>query len=102
MRTLIACAILAGCALTEPKTMERPLGPGEIASARATENALDVGKSTKSEVRAILGEATALEFATGYEVWVYRERRDPKTQTPSSELVLLFEPAGILAKTRVR
>lgn len=102
MRTLIACALLAGCALTEPKPVQRPLGPGEIASARQAENVLEPGKSTKAEVRALLGEATTLEFATGYEVWVYRERRDPKTQTPSSELVLLFEPAGLLAKTRVR
>jgi hypothetical protein len=102
MRALIVCALLAGCALTEPKTVERPLGPGEISSARQAENVLDVGKSTKVDVRALLGQATALEFETGYEVWVYRERRDPKTQTPSSELVLLFEPAGILAKTRVR
>jgi len=102
MRTLVACALLAGCALTEPIPPERPLGPGEIASARQAENALELGKSTKADVKALLGEATALTFATGYEVWVYRERPDPKTQTPSLELVLLFEPAGILAKTRVR
>ena len=102
MRTLITCALLAGCALTEPRPVERPLGPGEIGSAQQAENALDIGKSTKADVRALLGEPTALEFATGYEVWVYRERRDPKMQTASSELVLLFEPAGVLAKTRVR
>lgn len=102
MRTLVACALLAGCALTQPIPVARPLGPGEIASARQAENALELGKSTKADVKALLGEATALEFASGYEVWVYRERRDPKTQSPSSELVLLFEPAGILAKTRVR
>ena len=102
MRTLIACALVAGCALTEPQPVERPLSRGEIASARQAVNALELGKSTKADVKALLGEATALEFASGYEVWVYRERRDPKKETPSSELVLLFEPAGLLAKTRVR
>lgn len=102
MRTLIACAFLAGCALTEPKMVERPLGPGEIALARQAQNAFELGKSTKADVKALLGEATALEFATGYEVGIYRERRDAKRQTPSTEFVLLFEPAGILAKTRVR
>lgn len=102
MRRLVACALLAGCALTQPIPVARPLGPGEIASARQAENALELGKSTKADVKARFGEATALRFATGYEVWVYRERREPKTQTPNLELVLLFEPAGILAKTRVR
>ena len=97
MRAFLACALLAGCALTQPKPAERPLGPGEIVSARVAENALRVGNSTKSHVRALLGEATALEFDTGYEVWVYRERPDPK-----AELVLLFDPSGVLAKTRVR
>jgi hypothetical protein len=36
-----------------------------------------------------------VNFDSGYEVWVYR-------QPPAAELVLLFEPSGILSKTRVR
>jgi outer membrane protein assembly factor BamE (lipoprotein component of BamABCDE complex) len=95
MRALLASALLAGCALTEPKPVERPLGPGEIISARTAEKALSVGTSTKADVRAALGEATVVDFASGYDVWVYRERT-------GSELVLLFEPSGVLAKTRVR
>ena len=102
MRALVLCALLVGCALTEPKPAERPLGPGEISSARAGEKALSVGTSTKAHVRTLLGEATVVDFASGYDVWVYRERSDPKVGTTSSELVLLFEPSGILAKTRVR
>ena len=102
MRALVLCAFLAGCALTAPKPAERPLGPGEISSARAGEKALNVGTSTKADVRRMLGEATVVDFASGYDVWVYRERSDPKVGTTSSELVLLFEPSGVLAKTRVR
>ncbi len=102
MRALLASVLLAGCALTEPKPAERPLGPGDVVSARAAADGLTIGKSTKSDVRARLGEATAIEFGTGYDVWVYRERRDPKTGTSGAELVLLFEPSGFLAKTRVR
>lgn len=102
MRALLACALLAGCALTQPKPAEKPLGPGEIVSARNAENALSVGNSTKSAARASLGEPTAIDFPSGYEVWVYRERRDPKDPKMSAELVLLFEPSGILSKTRVR
>jgi len=102
MRALLACALLAGCALTQPKPAEKPLGPGEIVSALEAANALRVGTSTKSDVRAALGQATVVDFPSGYDVWVYRERRDPKDPKTSAELVLLFEPSGILAKTRVR
>ena len=91
---LIACALLAGCAATQPAPKPAPLGPGEIRSARAAENALAIGRSTKSDVRAALGEGTVVDFDSGYEVWVYRK--------PAEELVLLFEPAGVLSNTRVR
>ena len=102
MRALLMLALLAGCALTEPRPAERPLGPGEILSAQAADNALSVGTSTKADVRAAFGEATVVDFASGYDVWVYRERQDPKAGTRPGELVLLFEPSGVLSKTRVR
>ena len=102
MRALLMLALLAGCALTEPRPAERPLGPGEILSAQAADNALSVGTSTKADVRAAFGEATVVDFASGYDVWVYRERQDPKGATRPGELVLLFEPSGVLSKTRVR
>ena len=57
-------------------------------------SSLSVGRSTKADVRAALGEGTVVNFDSGYEVWVYRQ--------PREELVLLFEPSGILSKTRVR
>ena len=88
MRVLLAlCVVLAGCATPPPKP---PPGPSlaELASA------LTVGHSTKSDVRAALGEGTVVSFDSGYEVWVYRQ--------PASELVLLFEQSGVLNKTRLR
>jgi hypothetical protein len=94
---LAACILLAGCALLQPPRPEAPLGPGEIRSARAAADALDVGKSTKSDVRAALGEATVVDFPSGYDVWVYREK-----PSASAELVLLFEPSGVLGRMRVR
>lgn len=101
---LIACALLAGCATPPPpKPAAAPLGPGEILSARSAANALSIGRSTKSDVRAALGEGTVVNFDSGYEVWVYRERKQEKPTAPTAdELVLLFEPSGILSKTRVR
>jgi hypothetical protein len=77
-----------------PKPAPAPLGPAETLSARRADYALTVGRSTKADVRAALGEAVVVDFASGYEVWVYRER--------SSELVFLFEPSGVLTKTRIR
>jgi len=61
-----------------------------------------VGKSTKADVRAALGEAVVVDFESGYEVWVYRERLPEKAKPPAAELVLLFDPSGTLAKTRIR
>jgi hypothetical protein len=52
--------------------------------------ALAVGEWTKSEVQSALGHGTVVDFSSGYEVWVY--------PLAGEELVLLFEPSGILAK----
>ena len=68
----------------------------------AAREALAVGKSTKTDVRAALGQATVIDFESGYEVWLYRERPAEKAAPARGELVLLFEPSGILTKTRLR
>ena len=60
-----------------------------------------MGETSKSDVRAALGPATAVDFASGYEVWVYREPPRKEPPAPGAELVLLFDPGGLLAKTRV-
>lgn len=100
-----ACLFIAGCFQPLPPAAEAPLRPGETLSAQAAKDALTVGKSTKADVRAALGEALVIDFASGYEVWVYRERPAKKEKAPPpppTELVLLFAPSGILAKTRIR
>jgi hypothetical protein len=105
---LAACALLGGCAFLQPppKPAETPLGPGEIRSAQLAHDAFAIGKITKADVRAALGEGVVVDFASGYEVWVYREHRQEnsaeKPAAPSAELVLLFAPSGILTKTRIR
>jgi hypothetical protein len=92
----LACACLSACSLPSNKADTPPLGPGEIGSVHAAKDALALGKSTKGEVRAALGKATVIDFESGYEVWVYKEKPSQK------ELVLLFQPTGTLAKARVR
>ena len=97
---LAACALLGGCAMRRRRSRRAPPGPGEVRSAHAAEDR--VGKSTKADVRAALGEAVVVDFESGYEVWVYRQRPPEKEPAAKAELVLLFAPSGILAKTRVR
>jgi hypothetical protein len=78
------------------------LRAGEILSAQAANDTVALGKSTKADVRLALGEAVVVDFDSGYEVWVYRERLRDKAPPPATEFVLLFAPSGILAKTRIR
>ena len=87
MKFIVAFVLLAGCATPPPKPAAGP-SLAEIAAW------FTVGLSTKSDVRAALGQGTVLDFDSGYEVWVYRQ--------PAAELVLLFEPSGTLSNTRVR
>ena len=81
----------------------------DIPSARDAQAAVMIGKSSKADVEAALGKALVVRFDSGYEVWIYRERSAAagsglfgQPAKERSELVLLFEPAGTLKKTRVR
>jgi hypothetical protein len=109
----IALAVVAGCATGPDRSTDtvlrsstvRKIAPGPLA------NAVTPGRSTRSEVRAALGEATVIRFDSGFEVWVYRfdepargERaraRGNDEAGPSGEFVVLFDPSGIASKTRV-
>ena len=93
------CMCVAACS-TMPDT------PG-IASVRDAQSAVVIGKSTKADVEAALGKAIVVAFDSGYEVWVYREKAAAAglfapAREEKAELVLLFEPAGVLKKSRVR
>jgi hypothetical protein len=96
---LAACAVLGGCALMQPPPSKPAVAPP---SPRELLSSLTIGASTKADVRAALGEAVVVDFPSGYEVWVYRERAQEKSPAPSAELVLLFAPSGTLTKARVR
>ena len=94
--------LLTGCALmAPPRPADTTLRPGEIRSAQAAQGALTIGISTKADVRAALGEPVAIDFDSGYEVWVYRERLKDKAKASAAEFVLLFPRSGVLAKTRL-
>ncbi|MGZ5153874.1 MAG: hypothetical protein ACXWNJ_18760 [Vulcanimicrobiaceae bacterium] len=123
-RIVVAHAIavcIAGCAIqasTVPTAAVTPMRAKVIATAR-TKDAVAIGKSTKADVIASLGETRVISFDTGYEVWVYRLANDTPAdaaaaqriartdsgkawpRTPA-EVVILFAPSGLVAKTRIR
>jgi hypothetical protein len=58
-----------------------------------------LGNWSKAELVAVLGEARAIRFDSGYEVWVYPLARDKRA---GEEFVVLVDPSGTVAKTRLR
>jgi hypothetical protein len=103
--TFACCALIAGCArMGGPALVEG--GPGVIQpqgiSPPAAQSSIIVGKSTKADVQATLGDATKVPFDSGFEVWVYRWPGAQKTHRAATELVILFEPTGVVKKSRVR
>ncbi len=107
-RLVLACmaaASVGGCALPAgPLVIEKPassLLAGGL-TATAAQQAVTVGQSTKAQVRAALGPATVVKFDSGYEVWVYRGPEVANARREPDEFVILFSPAGVVKKTRVR
>lgn len=102
---LAPCLGLAGCAggfgaVDAPGRAHPFRDPGM--SMQAAMDAIAPGKATRADVLALLGEAAAVvRFDSGFEVWVYRAR--PAANHPSpAEFVVLFAPAGIVRKQRIR
>ncbi|MBS0335450.1 MAG: hypothetical protein JSS40_01250 [Proteobacteria bacterium] len=87
---LAFCASLAACATTGEPPSRTPASsiPANGGSAVA------IGKSTKADVISAYGKTVEIDFDSGYAVWVYR--------LGTAEFVLLFDPAGVLKKTRTR
>jgi len=70
------------------------------------EKSAHAGKS-KGDMLAAFGQPTTVRFDSGYEVWVFgvnetRNPRDREKPKQRSELVLLFDPSGAVAKSRLR
>ena len=118
---IVLAGCIAGCAIQPPTT------PSAVVTSRATtlitadrvKDAVAIGKSTKADVLAALGETLVISFDNGYEVWLYRLANDApareslgqriarmgsqkaKRET-TAEFVILFAPSGVVAKTRIR
>jgi hypothetical protein len=103
--TCVCCALVAGCAFTGGGTLAED-GPGIVRrdgiTAPAAQSLIAIGKSTRADVKAALGPAIVIPFDSGYEVWVYRWPGAQRTTRAATELVILFQPSGVVKKTRVR
>lgn len=115
----IACAAsVCGCAALSsgPPVTAGPSPLTTLVTAERATQAVVTGRSTTADVAAALGETLAIRFHSGFEVWVYRLVGDvpagasqplrapagPAARGGSAELVILFTPSGIVAKTRIR
>lgn len=101
----MAVACVAGCALPAGSLVIEKPESSQLAggrTAQAAQAALTVGRSTKAQVAALLGAATVVRFDSGYEVWVYRAPAMAGARREPDEFVVLFSPAGVVRKTRVR
>jgi hypothetical protein len=75
---------------------------GQSVTAQEALARVALGKSTKADVLGALGDAITIHLDSGYEVWVYRWPGRDETPRGATELVLLFEPSGVVTKARVR
>lgn len=88
-----AVALLLGaCASTSPP-------PGAQASDERLAAAAIPGQSSRASVLAALGKTHKVQFDSGYESWLYQA---PRSGGRFAEFVILFDPAGVVRKTRVR
>lgn len=79
-------------------------GPTRSPAGAGTDDETDYGAligSTKDELVAEFGAARVVRFDDGYELWVY-EFGLPEHRLDPTELVLLFDPSGIVKKARFR
>jgi hypothetical protein len=101
---LFLASLLAACAmrLGSPLDAQSPgVLPGNGAQAAAAQARLRAG-GTKTETTAALGRANVVAFDSGWEVWVYRWPGADGSTRSATELVVLFDAAGTLRKSRIR
>ena len=83
--------LLAACSGT------RALQASKNVPYATLEQAVQVGSSTRDQVRAALGDSTAIRFNSGKEVWMYTY---PAASGAQGEYVILFGADGVVKKVR--
>ena len=103
----LAALLAAGGCSTVGNGRLVELNPGEAATL------LVPGKTTQADVRTLLGDGAVIRFQSGMQTWHYHYREGLATgwdavpfvnliaarlDRPTKELVLLFDPAGVLRR----
>ena len=83
--------LLAACSGT------RALQASKNVPYATLEQTVHVGSSTREQVRAALGDSTAIRFDSGKEVWMYTY---PAASGAQGEYVILFGADGVVKKVR--
>ena len=83
--------LLAACSGT------RALQASKNVPYATLEQTVQVGSSTRDQVRATLGDSTAIRFDSGKEVWMYTY---PAASGAQGEYVILFGADGVVKKVR--
>jgi outer membrane protein assembly factor BamE (lipoprotein component of BamABCDE complex) len=83
--------LLAGCSGT------RALQASKTVPYATLEQTVQPGSSTREQVRAALGDSTAIRFDSGNEVWMYTY---PAAAGAQAEYVILFGGDGVVKKVR--
>lgn len=99
MKHLIALACTLAAALLGAGCATAPAPPGTQVDQQRIERAVIAGRSTRDSVRAALGSTKAVVFDSGYQSWLYQV---PRGAGRNAEFVILFDPAGVVRKTRTR
>ena len=100
----VACAMVSGCALLGPSSIDEN-GPGVMrAQAVAPQAALALAAAgtTKAQLAASLGRANVIHFDSGWEVWVYRWPGADRSTRGATEVVVLLDAQGVVKKSRLR
>ncbi len=92
-RLVITLALLLTACAIAPPTRGMQADQQRIASVAV------VGQANRASVLAALGKTHKVVFDSGYESWVYQV---PRGGGRFAEYVILFDPAGLVARTRVR
>jgi outer membrane protein assembly factor BamE (lipoprotein component of BamABCDE complex) len=89
--SLACAALLSACATSAPP-------PGTQISEQRLAASTQPG-TTRASVLAALGPTRNIAFDSGYQVWLYQT---PRPGGQFAEYVILFDPAGVISKTRLR
>lgn len=116
--TIIIALMSSACVSLPPPTVKVDVRSITTIASKNMIEVMELGKSTKQDVLDKFGPTRSVSFDSGFEVWAYQIKQENATKISwvhrieklgsdkgvlgNLEVVLLFDPAGILRKKRLR